>query len=91
MDNVNDKTLVPLPEQTESLKTKRRIGLGILGYGSALMMMEFVMVLAEAIRLTEQLGRFMMNGLTKLHYDRKEEKGAFPLFDKAVFKSRWEN
>jgi ribonucleotide reductase alpha subunit len=40
MDNVNDLTYVPLQEQKENLKNKRRIGLGILGYGSALLMMK---------------------------------------------------
>src|ERR1035437_1505130 len=35
MDNVNDVTNVPLEIQKENLKNKRRIGLGIMGYGSA--------------------------------------------------------
>ncbi len=90
MDNVNDKTLVPLPEQAESLKAKRRIGLGILGYGSALMMLKVRYGSDEAIRLTEQLGQFMMNEAYKTSALIAKEKGAFPLFDKAKYlKSRF--
>jgi len=39
MDNVNDITYVPLPSQKTNLQEKRRIGLGVMGYGSAMMMM----------------------------------------------------
>lgn len=85
MDNVNDKTQVPLPEQADSLKAKRRIGLGILGYGSALMMLKVRYGSDEAIRLTEQLGQFMMNQAYKTSALIAKEKGAFPLFDKSKY------
>lgn len=80
MDNVNDKTLVPLPEQAESLKAKRRIGLGLLGYGSALMMLKVRYGSKEALELTEQLGTFLMNHAYKASALLAKEKGAFPLF-----------
>ena len=90
MDNVNDKTLVPLPEQAESLKSKRRIGLGVLGYGSALMMLTVRYGSKEAIELTEQLGTFIMNHAYKTSALLAKEKGAFPLFDKNKYlKSRF--
>lgn len=82
MDNVNDKTLVPLPEQEESLRSKRRIGLGILGYGSALMMLEVRYGSDEALKLTEDLGAFIMNEAYKASALLAKEKGAFPLFDR---------
>lgn len=85
MDNVNDKTLVPLPEQKESLQAKRRIGLGFLGYGSALMMMKVRYGSDEAIRLSEKLGHHMMNEAYKASALIAKEKGAFPLFEKEKY------
>lgn len=82
MDNVNDKTIVPLPEQKESLTSKRRIGLGVLGYGSALMMMKVRYGSEEALNLTEELGSFIMNEAYRASALLAKEKGAFPLFDK---------
>src|SRR3989338_1308683 len=81
MDNVNDKTMVPLPEQQDSLKTKRRIGLGILGYGSALMMLKVRYGSDKALALTEELGSFIMNEAYKTSAELAREKGPFPLFD----------
>ncbi len=81
MDNVNDKTQVPLPEQEESLQDKRRIGLGILGYGSALIMMKVRYGSDKALKLTEKLGDFIMNEAYQASAGLAEEKGAFPLYD----------
>jgi ribonucleoside-diphosphate reductase alpha chain len=85
MDNVNDKTLVPLPEQEESLKTKRRIGLGVLGYGSALMMIQVKYGSAKAIKLTEELCSFIMNEAYRASAELAQEKGPFPLYDREKY------
>lgn len=85
MDNVNDKTQVPLPEQEDNLQQKRRIGLGILGYGSALMMLQVRYGSDKAIELTEALGEFIMNEAYKASAMIAKEKGAFPLFDKEKY------
>lgn len=82
MDNVNDKTTVPLVEQAESLKNKRRIGLGILGYGSALMMLQTRYGSPRALELTHELCDFMMNQAYQASASLAQEKGAFPLFNK---------
>lgn len=85
MDNVNDKTLVPLPEQEQNLEEKRRIGLGILGYGSALMMMKVKYGSNKALELTEKLGSFIMNEAYQASALLAQEKGAFPLFHKEKY------
>lgn len=81
MDNVNDKTLVPLPEQKENLKFKRRIGLGILGYGSALMMLKLRYGSPEALKKTEQVASFIMNEAYRASAYLAKEKGVFPAYD----------
>lgn len=82
MDNVNDKTYVPLEGQRENLKNKRRIGLGVMGYGSALMMLKVRYGSKKALELTEKLEKFIANTAYKASALIAKEKGAFPLFDK---------
>jgi ribonucleoside-diphosphate reductase alpha chain len=40
LDNVNSLSNAPLPEYVDSMQNKRRIGVGILGWGSALFMLK---------------------------------------------------
>lgn len=87
MDNVNDITYVPLPEQAENLKNKRRIGLGTLGYGSALMMMKHRYGSIQALRLTEELQSFIANTAYQVSSLLAKEKGSFPLYDEEKYLS----
>ena len=82
LDNVNDVTNVPLEVQKDNLYNKRRIGLGILGYGSALMMMQVRYGSEYAIKITEKLQRFIMNESYRASSKLAKEKGSFPAFDK---------
>ena len=85
MDNVNDKTHVPLKTQKGNLKDKRRIGLGVLGYGSALLMARVKYGSNKAIELTENLMQFFTNEAYKASTLLAKEKGAFPLYDKELY------
>ena len=81
MDNVNDKTNVPLPIQKKNLQDKRRIGLGILGYGSALMMMKLRYGSEKALELTNDLMTFIANTAYQASAQLAKEKGTFNLYD----------
>lgn len=85
MDNVNDKTYVPLQSQREGLKNKRRIGLGFLGYGSALMMLKVRYGSKPALDLTEKLMNFLANKAYQSSAIIASEKGAFPLYDEEKY------
>jgi len=80
LDNVNDRTLVPLETQRKNLKDKRRIGLGIMGYGSALMMLKIKYGSDKALQKTEEL----MTVISETAYQSSallaSEKGAFELY-----------
>lgn len=82
LDNVNDRTKVPLPEQEKNLIEKRRIGLGIMGYASALMMIKVRYGSSKALGLTEALSRFIMNEAYRASAMLAKEKGSFGIFDK---------
>jgi ribonucleoside-diphosphate reductase alpha chain len=81
MDNVNDITYVPLEIQKENLRNKRRIGLGVMGYGSALMMLKLRYGSKKALELTEKLEYFIANEAYKASSNIAVEKGSFPLFN----------
>lgn len=82
MDNVNDRTTVPLETQRESLRQKRRLGLGVLGYGSALLMLKVKYGSKKALKLTEELMDFVMNQAYQASALLAAEKGSFLLYDK---------
>lgn len=85
MDNVNDKTAVPLEEQKINLIEKRRIGLGIMGYASALMMLRIRYGSGEAIEKTESLAKFVMNQAYKASAYLAKEKAPFLKYDKEKY------
>lgn len=89
MDNVNDITYVPLESQREQLKNKRRIGLGVLGYGSALMMMKTRYGSDDALKLTDELMAFIANTAYSSSADIANEKGVFPSYQQEYLDSEF--
>ena len=87
LDNVNDRTLVPLEEQRWNLENKRRIGIGYLGYGSALYLLKLRYGSKAARDLTEKLCSFVTNEIYKASSRLAEEKGSYPLFNLEEFLS----
>jgi len=81
MDNVNEITYVPLDVQKEQLLNKRRLGIGILGYASALAIMKIPYSSNKGLELTENLMNFIINEAYRASSILSKEKGAFPLFD----------
>ena len=85
MDNVNDKTYVPLEVQKENLLSKRRIGLGVMGYGSALIMARVKYGGKKALEMTEDLMEFIANESYVASALLAKEKGTFPLYDEKKY------
>ena len=85
MDNINEIANVPLPHQKEEMLNKRRLGLGRMGYASALLMMKKRYGSVEALKLTEDLEKFICNTAYKASANLAKEKGVFPLYDKEKF------
>jgi ribonucleoside-diphosphate reductase alpha chain len=85
MDNVNDITNVPLIVQKENLKNKRRIGIGYMGYASALYVMKVRYGSDKALELTDKLGRFVINESYKASSLIAKEKGSFLLYDQEKY------
>lgn len=81
LDNVNSYSPVPLPEYEYSIRNKRRIGVGILGWGSALYMLKTRFASSESDALRDQLMKTIAQSAYEASIDLAEEKGKFSLCD----------
>jgi ribonucleoside-diphosphate reductase alpha chain len=81
LDNINEISEAPLPEYEFSMKNKRRIGVGILGWGSALFMLRVRFGSQRAQELREQVMETIAQNAYMASIDLAEEKGMFSLCD----------
>ncbi|MCP3017890.1 adenosylcobalamin-dependent ribonucleoside-diphosphate reductase [Cupriavidus basilensis] len=85
LDNVLDVTYWPLPEQQAEAHAKRRIGLGFLGLGSALVMLG-IRYDAEAGRaLAARIAQTLRDTAYQASAGLAREKGAFALFNAEAY------
>lgn len=89
LDNVNDVTITPLPAQKQNLRDKRRIGLGFMGYASALMILQIRYGSERALSITKELLEFYVNRVYQASAELAGEKGMFPLFRDPYLQSEY--
>ena len=77
LDNINSLSNAPLPEYEDSMKKKRRIGCGILGWGSALYMMKIRFGSTKASELRDEVMQTIAVEAYKASIDLAVEKGMF--------------
>lgn len=83
LDNVNSYSSAPLPQYVESMHKKRRIGLGIMGWGSALFMLKTRFASDQAAKLREKLMGIVARTAYETSIDLAIEKGKFEYCDTA--------
>jgi ribonucleoside-diphosphate reductase alpha chain len=81
LDLVLDATEWPLPQQAAESQAKRRIGLGFLGLGSALVMLGLRYDAPEGRALAARIAQGLRDAAYAASCELAREKGAFPLFD----------
>jgi ribonucleoside-diphosphate reductase alpha chain len=81
LDLVLDATEWPLPQQHAESRAKRRIGLGFLGLGSALVMLGLRYDTHEGRALAARIALELRDAAYAASVELAQEKGAFPLFD----------
>jgi ribonucleoside-diphosphate reductase alpha chain len=81
LDLVLDATEWPLPQQAAEARAKRRIGLGFLGLGSALVMLGLRYDAPEGRALAARIAQSLRDAAYGASCELAREKGAFPLFD----------
>jgi len=81
LDRVLDVTLWPLPQQDAEARAKRRIGLGFLGLGDALILLGQRYDTAEGRRTAARIAEFMCHEAYAASVELARTLGAFPCFD----------
>jgi ribonucleoside-diphosphate reductase alpha chain len=90
LDNVNDVSTTPLPEYDAAVKSKRRIGLGVMGLGSLHFMLGMKYGSAESLQFIEKLYKLKSEKELLASSEIGKEKGSFEAFDSAkYFDSYW--
>lgn len=79
LDNVSSASDAPLPEYKASMTNKRRIGAGVMGWGSALFMLQVKFGSERAGVLREQVMSTYAKAAYEASIDLAIEKGMFPL------------
>jgi len=85
LDLVLDATEWPLPQQAQEAHAKRRIGLGFLGLGSALVMLGLRYDTHEGRAMAARIAETLRDAAYAASIALAREKGAFPLFDAARY------
>ena len=85
LDLVLDATEWPLPQQAAEARAKRRIGLGFLGLGSALVMLGLRYDTHEGRALAARIAEALRDAAYAASIELAREKGSFPLFDAARY------
>lgn len=90
LDNINQISYVPVEQYKALIKQKRRIGLGITGLGSLLMMMGLKFGSYSAIKMVQQIFKFKTEIQLLTSAMLGKQKGSFQNFDKdKYFNTTW--
>ena len=81
LDNVVEINGLPLPQQRHEIFNKRRHGMGFLGLGSALTMMQVPYGSPKSVEFTEEVSKQMAVEGWRVALELAKEKGPAPIMD----------
>ena len=87
LDNVLDVTAWPLEAQRQEAMSKRRVGLGFLGLGDALIMLRLRYDSAEARAMAAKISGHLRDAAYRASSELARERGSFPLFNADMYLS----
>ena len=87
LDDVIDMNRYPLQQIEETTLQSRKIGLGVMGFAEMLILMNISYNSQEAVRLAEEIMKFITQAAREASARLGEERGSFPLFEESRLKS----
>ena len=86
LDNVIELNPYPLPQISDFANKIRRIGLGIMGWADMLTYLDTPYASNDAIKLAEQVSKFINNVGHNESQKLAVERGPFPLWNQSIYK-----
>jgi ribonucleoside-diphosphate reductase alpha chain len=89
LDNVVDANVYPLKEIADITRANRKIGLGVMGFADMLIMLGIPYDSEEALKLGEQVMKFIEEEAHKKSTEIGEERGSFLNFEDSIWKDKY--
>jgi len=89
MDNIIDRTIYPLKEQSDEAKAKRRMGLGVTALANAGELLGYPYASPEFLNWSEKVFACLRDNCYRASALLAKEKGSFPMYRKEYLKSNF--
>jgi ribonucleoside-diphosphate reductase alpha chain len=87
LDDVIDMNCYPLQQIEDTTLQSRKIGLGVMGFAEMLILMNISYNSPQALRLAEEIMKFISQAARAASAQLGEERGSFPLFEESRLKN----
>jgi ribonucleoside-diphosphate reductase alpha chain len=89
LDNVVNANVYPFEAIAAITRANRKIGLGVMGFADMLILLGVPYDSEEALKLGEQVMRFIKEEAHKKSREMAEARGSFPNFERSIWKDRY--